>query len=605
MLRSLIAVLATVLALVIAPSLALGQASAAGAAKDSRVGARKPNIIVILADDLGYGDLGVYGGTEIPTPNLDALARGGVRFTDGYVTCPICAPTRAALLSGRYQQRFGFEHNPGPEAQAAPGFGLPRSERTLAEKLKDAGYATGMFGKWHLGYKDELQPHQRGFDEFFGFLSGAHTYMPGEARQRRGGGYNEGIVRNGTPVEEKEYLTDAFAREAVAFITKHAAAQHEGTGAPYFVYLPFNAVHGPMEATKKYTDRFAHITDANRRTYAGMLTALDEAVGRVLAAVKDSGQEDNTLVFFFSDNGGPTPQTTSSNKPLSGYKGQVLEGGVRVPFLMKWPGGGVPAGKVYELPVMSLDVHATVLAAADYKVWNLNAPETGERSGRPLPGMLEGHNLVPFVTAEGERGGGATVGPHEALFWRMGNQWAVRKGDWKLLSQARPNARQGGGVGGAGEVRLYNLREDIGETTDLAAKMPEKVAELRAAYDAWNAGNIDALWRRSGGRDGGGADDDEANPAPGSQPDARPAGRGAGGGAGGAGRIREAFDRLDTNKDGSLTADEYNADAAISARRPFAEIDANKDGKASYEEVAAAFAGGGGGPPRRRPAGGG
>lgn len=536
---------------------------------------RKPNIIVILADDLGYGDLGVYGGTEIPTPNLDALARGGVRFTDGYVTCPICAPTRAALLSGRYQQRFGFEHNPGPEAQAAPGFGLPRSERTLAEKLKDAGYATGMFGKWHLGYKDELQPHQRGFDEFFGFLSGAHTYLSGEARQRRGGGYNEGIVRNGTPVEEKEYLTDAFAREAVAFITKHAAAQHEGTGTPYFVYLPFNAVHGPMEATKKYTDRYAHISDANRRTYAGMLTALDEAVGRVLAAVKDSGQEDNTLVFFFSDNGGPTPQTTSSNKPLSGYKGQVLEGGVRVPFLMKWPGGGVPAGKVYELPVMSLDVHATVLAAADYKVWNLNAPETDERSGRPQPGMLEGHNLVPFVTATGERGGGAKVGPHEALFWRMGNQWAVRKGDWKLLSQARANARQ------QGEVRLYNLREDIGETTDLAGKMPEKVAELRAAYDAWNAGNIDPLWRRSEGRGG----DDEASPAPGNQPDARPAGRGAGG----AGRIREAFDRLDTNKDGSLTADEYNADAAISARRPFAEIDANKDGKASYEEIAAAF----------------
>jgi hypothetical protein len=314
-------------------------------------------------------------------------------------------------------------------------------------------------------------------------------------------------------------------------------------------------------------------------------------VGRVLKAVKETGQEDSTLVFFFSDNGGPTPQTTASNGPLNGYKTQMLEGGIRVPFLMKWPGGGVPAGNVYELPVMSLDVHATVLAAADDKVWNLNAPETGERPGRPQPGMLEGHNLVPFVTAAGERGGGAKVGPHEALFWRMGNQWAVRKGDWKLLSQARANARQ------QGEVRLYNLREDIGETNDLAAKMPEKVAELRAAYDAWNAGNIDPLWRRSEGRGG----EDEASPAPGNQPDARPAGRGVGG----AGRIREAFDRLDTNKDGSLTAEEYNADAAISARRPFAEIDANKDGKASYEEVAAAFAGGGGGPPRRRPAGGG
>ncbi len=548
--------------------------------------ARKPNIIVILADDLGYGDLGVYGGTEVPTPNLDALARAGVRFTDGYVTCPICAPTRAALMSGRYQQRFGFEHNPGPEAQASPRFGLPRSERTLAEKLKDTGYATGMFGKWHIGYKDELQPQQRGFDEFFGFLSGAHTYMPGETRQRRGGGYNEGIVRNGTPVEEKEYLTDAFAREAAAFVTKHGAAQREGAVSPYFVYLPFNAVHGPMEATKKYTDRFAHITDANRRTYAGMLTALDEAVGRVLTAVKESGQEDNTLVFFFSDNGGPTPQTTSSNAPLSGFKSQVLEGGIRVPFLMKWPGGGVPAGKVYEQPVMSLDVHATVLAAAGF---DLNAPASREKTDKPETPRLEGRDLLPFVTAAGERG---KVGPHEALFWRMGNQWAVRKGDWKLLSQARANARQ------PGEVRLYNLREDIGEKNDLAAKMPEKVAELRAAYDAWNGGNIDPLWRRSEARDadgagGAGGGGDDANPAPGNR-------RG-----GGAGRIRESFDRLDTNKDGSLTAEEYNADRAISARRPFADVDTNKDGKLSYEEVAAAFAGGGGGQQRRRPDGGG
>lgn len=536
--------------------------------------ARKPNIIVILADDLGYGDLGVYGGKEIPTPNLDALARAGVRFTDGYVTCPVCAPTRAGLLSGRYQQRFGFEHNPGPEAQASPRFGLPGSERTLAEKLKDAGYATGMFGKWHIGYRDELQPHQRGFDEFFGFLSGAHTYLPGETRRRRGAGYNEGIVRNGTPVEEKEYLTDAFAREAASFIARQAAAQRDGGGKPYFAYLPFNAVHGPMEATSEYTDRFAHIADANRRTYAGMLTALDEAVGRVLAAARDSGQEDNTLVFFFSDNGGPTPQTTSSNAPLSGYKAQVLEGGIRVPFLMKWPGGGVPAGKVYERPVISLDVHATVLAAAGV---DLNGPANPVQTVESEAPRVEGRDLLPFVRGEGERAAG---GPHEALFWRMGNQWAVRKGDWKLVSQARQNARR------PGEVRLYNLREDIGETNDLAAAMPRKVAELRAAYDAWNAGNIDPLWRRSegrdadgaggaGGADGGGGDD--ADPAPGDQR--------------GAARVRASFDRLDANRDGVLTAVEYNADRAISARRPFRDIDTNSDGALSFAEVAAAFGG--------------
>jgi len=308
----------------------------------------------------------------------------------------------------------------------------------------------------------------------------------------------------------------------------------------------------------------------------------------VLSAVKETGGEENTLVFFLSDNGGPTPETTASNGPLSGFKGQVLEGGIRVPFMIKWPAGGIPAGETCALPVMSLDVHATVLAAAGIS----RSGESTALDPSATPGVpeLDGTDLLPMIT-ERRDDGGTVRAPHEALFWRMGNQWAVRKGDWKLLSQARANARQ------PGEVRLYNLREDIGETTDLAAKMPETVAELRAAYDAWNAGNIDALWRRSEGRGG----DDEASPAPGNQPDARPAGRGAGG----AGRIREAFDRLDTNKDGSLTAEEYNADAATSARRPFAEIDANKDGTASYEDGAAAFAGGGGGPPRRRPAGGG
>ncbi|MFM1868705.1 MAG: hypothetical protein RL591_2113 [Planctomycetota bacterium] len=540
------------------------------------VAKERPNIIVILADDLGYGDLGVYGGTDIPTPNLDALARGGVRFSDGYVTCPICAPTRAGFLTGRYQQRFGFENNPGPESEASPRFGLPRSERTLAEKLKEAGYATGMFGKWHVGYREGMRPNERGFDEFFGFLSGAHTYLPGEARQRRGGGYNEGIVRNGTPVVEEEYLTDAFAREAVAFIAKRSRGDGNGKTAPFFVYIPFNAVHSPMEATKKYTDRFAHITDAKRRTFAGMLCALDEAVGRVLSAVKDAGQEDNTLVFFFSDNGGPTSETTASNGPLSGFKGQVLEGGIRVPFLMKWPRGGVPAGKVFELPVISLDVHATVLAAAGV---DPNTPASPEKTDKPAAAQIEGRDLLQFVTAAGER---STAEPHEAIFWRMGNQWAVRKGDWKLLSQARRNARQ------PGEVKLYNLRDDIGEKNDLAAKMPEKVAELRAAYDAWNARNIAPLWTRSEG-----SDDVRSTPPGGGVVEGAAGGNQSGAGArGGAAlsRIKPVFERLDTNKDGTLSKTEYEADQANSARRPFASIDTDSDNMLTLQEVMAAFA---------------
>jgi arylsulfatase A-like enzyme len=548
--------------------------------------ARKPNIIIILADDMGYSDLGVYGGTEIPTPNLDALARGGVRFTDGYVTCPICAPTRAALLSGRYQQRFGFEHNPGPAQQASDKFGLPRSERTLAEKMKEAGYATGMFGKWHLGYKDELQPQQRGFDEFFGFLSGAHTYTPGEGRGRRGGGYNEGIVRNGKPVEEKEYLTEAFAREAAAFIGKHSGAGAAGSSTPYFVYLPFNAVHGPMEATQKYRDRFPQITDEKRRTFAGMLSALDDAVGRVMAAVKESGQEENTLVFFFSDNGGPTPQTTASNLPLRGTKTQMLEGGIRVPFLMKWP-GHVPAGKVYAQPVVSMDIHATALAAAGWK----EPVATGGAKNDAKP--LDGHDLLPFVGAKVDGAASAKAGPHDALFWRMGNQWAVRKGDWKLVSAGGAGGgRRGGnaaGVGGAGG-QLFNLREDIGETNDLAAKMPEKVAELRKAYDEWNAKNIAPMWRRS---EGAGDDDDGGA-----------GGAGAGGGRGiPAAQVRTTFESLDTDKGGFLTEAEYAKAPPAAARRTFVQIDTNKDGNLSLEEVTAAFAAGG--QQRRRPAGGG
>jgi arylsulfatase A-like enzyme len=555
--------------------------------------ARQPNIIVILADDLGYGDLGVYGGADIPTPNLDALAAAGIRFTDGYVTCPICAPSRAAMLTGRYQQRFGFETNPGPAQQASDKFGLPRSERTLAERMKEAGYATGMFGKWHLGYKDELQPQQRGFDEFFGFLSGAHTYMPERAGGRRGGGYNEGIIRNGKPVEEKEYLTEAFAREAAAFIGKHSGAGASGSSTPYFVYLPFNAVHGPMEATQKYRDRFPQIKDDNRRTFAGMLSALDDAVGRVMAAVKDSGQEDDTLVFFFSDNGGPTPQTTASNLPLRGYKTQVLEGGIRVPFIMKWP-RHVPAGKVYAQPVVSMDIHATALAAAG---WNEPVAKHEAKEARPM----EGRDLLPYVGAKVEAGESGKTGPHEALFWRFGNQWAVRKGDWKLVSQGGGSGRRGGnaaaggaGAGGAGGAggQLYNLREDIGETNDLAAKMPEKVAELRKAYDEWNAKNIAPMWQRS---ERAGDDDD-----------------GGAGGADAGGRrgipaaqVRTTFESLDTDKDGFLTEAEYAKAPPAAARRTFAQIDTNKDGKLSLEEVTAAFAGGEGGQQRRRPNGGG
>ncbi len=262
---------------------------------------KRPNVVLVLADDLGFAELGCQGCTDIPTPHIDSIARSGVRFTQGYVTCPICSPTRAGLLTGRYQQRFGFETNPGPERYADEKFGLPVDQPVIPELLKHLGYATGMVGKWHVGYKPELTPPQRGFDDFFGFLEGAHDFLTGGKRDK--------IVRGTEPVKETEYLTDAFGREASAFITKNKEK-------PFFLYLPFNAVHSPLQASEDYLKRAEAIRDRDRRTYAAMTIAMDDAVGRVLETLRKEGIEDNTLVFFLSDNGGPTPQTTSSNAPL-------------------------------------------------------------------------------------------------------------------------------------------------------------------------------------------------------------------------------------------------------------------------------------------------
>jgi len=377
----------------------------------------KPNIVVILADDLGYADLGCQGCKDIRTPHIDSIARNGVRFTDGYATHPVCSPSRAGLMSGKYQQRFGFEHNSGPERFAAPNFGQPRTVPTLAEKLKTAGYATCMVGKWHIGFKEGLRPWERGFDHFYGFLGGARSYYPNSPRE------NDPILRNDAPVTgEKEYLTDAFAREAVGFIDR-------SKNQPFFLYVAFNAVHSPLEATNAYEDRFPNITDPKRRTYAGMLSAMDDAVGRVLEKLRQLGLEERTLVFFYSDNGGPTPQTTSRNDPLRGTKGQLFEGGIRVPFLAQWK-GVIPAGMVYPKPVMAFDIHATALAAAGIS---------------SLQGQsLDGVNLLPFLLGQRRES------PHESLFWRAGPQPGLFKnsgifeppGTSKLLNMDNLSARR-------------------------------------------------------------------------------------------------------------------------------------------------------------------
>jgi arylsulfatase A-like enzyme len=408
--------------------------------------ARKPNIIVILSDDQGWGETSIQGCKDIPTPNIDTIARSGVRFTNGYVSCPVCSPTRAGLMTGRYQQRFGHEFNPGPALAAAENFGLPLTETAFPAWLKPLGYATGMVGKWHLGYKPEYHPLKRGFDEFFGFLGGAHSYV--DALQDPA----NPILRGTEKVDEKEYLTDAFGREAATFIDRHK-------NGPFFLYLAFNAVHAPLQAMEKYLSRFPSISDTRRKTFAAMTAAKDDAVGKVLAKLREHKIEENTLIFYLSDNGGPTLNTTSQNGPLRGYKGQVLEGGIRVPFMVQWK-ARLRGGQVYEKPVISLDILPTAVAAA---------------GGKPSP-LWDGVDLMPYLT------GKSPGAPHEILCWRFGSQWAIRKGDWKLLAM------------GTGQPELYNLAADIGESKNLAASNPAKVKELQAAYDAWNAKNINPRW---------------------------------------------------------------------------------------------------------------
>ncbi len=435
----------------------------------SATGLTKPNVVIILADDMGYADAGFQGCVDIPTPNIDTLARNGVRCTNGYVSGPYCSPTRAGLLTGRYQQRFGHEFNPGNTDNAS--IGLPLSETTLADRLKAAGYVTGLVGKWHLGTAPRFHPSRRGFDEFFGFLGGAHPYFPGLGAP---------IYRGTAIVSEKEYLTDAFGREAAAFVMRHKDQ-------PFLLYVAFNAVHTPMHATDARLKRFGSISDPTRKTYAAMLAAMDEAVGKVLDTLRSARLEENTLIFFLSDNGGPTMRGTtingSRNDPLRGSKRTTLEGGIRVPFVVQWK-GKLPAGSVYGQPVIQLDILPTALAAAGVAA----KPEW----------KLDGVDLLSRLKAED------TTAPHEALFWRLGDQRAIRRGDWKLVRYDQTADMTGKGSGPIDAKvtadRLYNLAQDLGESHDLASENPQKVQELLADWQVWERELAKPLWGPRSGR---------------------------------------------------------------------------------------------------------
>lgn len=429
----------------IASAAVLLHGASVSAANAKKPEAKQPNVIVILADDLGWGELGAQGNKQIPTPNIDSIPANGVKFTQGYVSGPYCSPTRAGLVTGRYQTRYGHEWNTTP----APDSGLPLEEKTIADRLKAAGYVTGVVGKWHLGNALKFRPSQRDFDEFYGTAANTPFFHPHLVDSRK----SDDAVR----VEDDDfYTTDAYGKRAVEFIAEHKDE-------PFFLYLPFNAQHAPLQASQKYLDRFPEIKNEKRKHFAAVLSATDDAIGEVLQALKTHNLEENTLVIYLADNGGPTQSTTSSNLPLRGFKMTTLEGGVRVPFYAQWK-GKIPAGQVYDNPIIQLDVVPTALAAAGVTIdpaWK-----------------LEGVNLLPHLT------GANKEKPHQSLFWRLGEQWAVRNGDWKLVA-SRIDGPQ---------PRLYDLSNDLGETNDLAAKHPEKVTELKAEWDAWNADNVPAKW---------------------------------------------------------------------------------------------------------------
>lgn len=419
-----------------------------------------PNIIVILTDDQGYADVGFNGCQDIPTPGIDRIAANGTVFTSGYVSYAVCGPSRAGLITGRYQDRFGFSRNPllAPRDSTV---GLPLSEQTMADLLKQAGYSTAAFGKWHLGAHQSLHPNQRGFDDFYGFLSGGHRYFPEELIPTTGAtlrGQNEGyktrLMHNSTHVDEKEYLTDAFSREAANYIRNH------NKNNPFFIYLAYNAPHAPMQATEKYLKRFDHIKNEKRKTYAAMVSAVDDGVNNLLNVLDELKLTNNTIVFFLSDNGGPIQDNGSSNGQLRGKKGDLFEGGVRVPFAVQWP-GQIPVGLKYDAPVISLDIFATVANLA------------GSKPKNPIDGV----NLLPYL--KGTKKGV----PHDLLFWRMydRNLFAVRSAESKMIVSKE-------------STELFDINKDIAEKNNLVSGQKKQVSALNKQLQRWKKQIIDPLF---------------------------------------------------------------------------------------------------------------
>jgi len=397
---------------------------------------RRPNIVVIVSDDQGYADVSYnkLHSEPVATPHTDALAKSGVTCRFGYTTGAVCSPTRAGLMTGRYQQRFGIY------TAGAGGSGVPLDEVMFPEYLKKAGYVSGAFGKWHLGLTAPYNPVNRGFDEFYGFMGrGAHDYFDLTIDNKKHG---SPIYRNLNPINDKGYLTERITDEAVSFIDKHKDK-------PFFAYVAYNAVHAPAQAPEEDIKKY-DTGDPARDILMAMLKHLDDGVGRIIETVKKAGVYENTLIFYLSDNGG-SKAMHADNTPLRGFKQQEYEGGVHVPFIVSWP-GRLKAGTHCDAPVASIDILPTAVAAAGVEL-----PKDRIFDGKNILGALEGK----------------TDKVHDFICWNSGDgDWAIRYGQWKL-------------VGIKAKTELFNLKTDLSETTDLAQKHPEKVVELKKVYNRW------------------------------------------------------------------------------------------------------------------------
>lgn len=465
----------------------------------------RPNIILILADDLGQTDISLYGNRIVSTPYIDGIGKEGATFTDGYISSPVCSPSRAGLLTGRYQQRFGHEFQPNqrylknmleyyglkmfprfkplapikeldvPSVEERLKQGLPPSEITIAELLKKFQYSTAVIGKWHLGTADFALPCARGFDYQYGFYEAFTLYASEldptviglplrrdymdhhEWKTASGRKGNCAILSNCSECNEsKKFLTNLLTDEAISFMDNHKAE-------PFFIYLPYNAPHAPLQAPRSYHKQFAHIKDPVKRIYASMIKNLDDQVGRLLAHVDSLGLAENTLVIFLSDNGGASYNGTTDNAPFRGGKLTNFEGGLRVPFMMKWV-GKIKPGTVYDKPVISLDIFATIASAIGIDL--------------PKDRKYDGVNLIPYAN-------GKNASAHKELFWRSDFNKAIRQDEWKLIVNEYDNVNQ-----------LYNLKVDSAEQNNLYANEPELAKKLLKEIDVWEEELVKPLWPR-------------------------------------------------------------------------------------------------------------